>query len=159
MTSTRTGSVTIDVEAGLINITDVVRAPIKTAWTRLTNRRHIREWWGDHVDLELYPGGGFEELWSDPEGHRARAFGTVHEVSAPFTLALDWREDDWPYTTTVILHLRDLGTSTAISVTHKNWPTPADDTVRDTMARHYHAWKSALARFKAYAAAPRAAAD
>lgn len=151
MTNTRTGSVTIDAKTGLLAITDVIRVPIKTAWTLLTNRRHVTAWWGDHVDIELRPGGKFEELWSDPEGRRSRAFGTVREVSAPFTLLLDWKEDDWPYTTTVALRLRDLGTATEITVTHNGWPIPASSAVRDTMARHYYAWKTALARLKAHA--------
>lgn len=159
MTSTRTGSVTIDAEAGVINITDVIRVPIKTAWSLLTNRQHIRAWWGDHVEIELFPGGAFEELWTDPEGHRARAFGHVHEVSAPFALRVDWREDDWPYTTTVELRLRDLGIATEVSITHKDWPVPAGDAVRATLARHYYAWKTALARLKAYAAQSAEAAD
>ncbi len=159
MTSTRTGSVTIDVDAGLLKITDVIRVPIKTAWTLLTNRRHVSAWWGDHVDIELRPGGAFEELWSDPEGHRSRAFGTVREVSAPFFLDIDWKEDDWPYTTRVSLRLRDLGIATEIAVAHQNWPTPADDGVRATMARHYHAWKTALARLKAHALQSQEAAD
>lgn len=151
MTSTKTGGVRIDVQKGRLVISDVIRVPIKTAWAMLTNRQHIAEWWGDYVAIELHPGGTFEELWTGPEGHPIRAFGTVREVSAPFTLEVTWREDEWAAHTIVSLHLRDLGNATEVSIVHKDWPTPMTDSVRHEMAKHYHGWKTCLARLKQYA--------
>lgn len=152
MTSTRTGSVSIDADAGRLSMTDIIPVPIKTAWSLLTNRHHITEWWGDYVSIELRPGGTFEELWTDSEGARKRAFGTVKSLAAPFSLELTWREDEWEFVTSVRLQLRDLGKSTEVCVTHVDWPTPADDHTRDILARHYYAWKTCLRRLKLYAA-------
>ena len=77
MTDTRTGGVTIDTSVGILSVADTIPVPIKTAWTLLTTRQHIFQWWGDYVSIELRPGGTFEELWSAPDGHQTRAFGTV----------------------------------------------------------------------------------
>ena len=51
----------------------------------------------------------------------------------------------------VSLHLRDLGNATEVSIVHKDWPTPMTDSVRHEMAKHYHGWKTCLARLKHYA--------
>lgn len=152
MTSTKTGSVHIDVEAGKLRISDVIHVPIKTAWAMLTNRQHIAEWWGDYVSIEVRPGGSFEELWTHADGHRGRAFGTVKTVAAPYELDLSWREDEWDFVTSVSLHLRDLGTYTEVSITHADWPTSPDAHTRLILARHYYAWKTCLHRLKIYAA-------
>jgi uncharacterized protein YndB with AHSA1/START domain len=152
MTSTKTGSVHINVDAGKLHISDVIHVPIKTAWAMLTNRQHIAEWWGDYVSMEVRPGGSFEELWTNADGHRGRAHGTVMTVAAPFELDLTWREDDWNFVTKVSLHLRDLGTHTEVAITHADWPTSPDAHTRLILARHYYAWKSCLHRLKAYAA-------
>lgn len=152
MTSTKTGSVHIDVEAGKLQISDVIQVPVKTAWTMLTNRQHIAQWWGDYVAMEVRPGGAFEELWTNSDGHRKRAFGTVETVTAPFELKLSWREEEWNFITTVRLHLRDLGTSTEVTVTHSDWPPSPDEHTRKILARHYYAWKTCLHRLKHYAA-------
>lgn len=152
MTSTKTGSVHIDVDAGKLQISDVIHVPIKTAWAMLTNRQHIAEWWGDYVSIEVRPGGSFEELWTNSDGHRKRAFGTVKTVTAPFELELSWREEDWKFVTMVRLHLRDLGTSTEVTITHADWPTSPDEPTRLILARHYYAWKTCLHRLKIYAA-------
>ena len=151
MTSTKTGSVHIDAEAGKLRISDVIHVPIKTAWAMLTNRQHIAEWWGDYVSIEVRPGGTFEELWSSSDGHPKRAFGTVKTVTAPFELELSWREEDWDFVTRVCLHLRDLGTSTEVSITHADWPPSPDERTRLILARHYYAWKTCLHRLKYYA--------
>lgn len=152
MTSTKTGSVHIDVEAGKLRISDVIHVPIKTAWAMLTNRQHFAEWWGDYVSIEVRPGGAFDELWTTTDGHPKRAFGTVKTVTAPFELELSWREEDWNFTTHVSLHLRDLGTSTEVTITHADWPRPASEHTRLILARHYYAWKTCLHRLKLYAA-------
>lgn len=152
MTSTKTGSVNIDVEAGKLRITDVIHVPVKTAWAMLTNRQHIAEWWGDYVSIEVRPGGAFEELWTNSDGHRKRAFGTVLTVAAPFELELSWREEEWNFETRARLHLRDLGNSTEVTVTHEGWPVSPDEATRLILARHYYAWKTCIHRLKHYAA-------
>ena len=152
MTSNKTGSVNIDVKDGKLRITDVIHVPVKTAWAMLTNRQHIAEWWGDYVTIEVRPGGAFEELWTNSDGHRKRAFGKVKTVTAPFELELSWWEDDWEFVTTVRLHLRDLGTYTEVTITHGDWPTALDEPTRQILARHYYAWKTCLQRLKTYAA-------
>lgn len=152
MTSTKTGSVNIDVEAGKLRIADVIHVPVKTAWAMLTSRQHIAEWWGDYVSIEVRPGGGFEELWTDSDGHRKRAFGTVLSVAAPYELELSWREEDWDFVTRVRLHLRDLGVRTEVTITHEDWPASPDEPTRLILARHYYAWKTCIHRLKHYAA-------
>lgn len=151
MANTRIGRVSIDTGAGILRITDTLPVPIKTAWTLLTSRHHIAKWWGDYVAIELHPGGVFEELWTSFDGHQIRAFGTVREIAAPHLMEVTWREESWDFTTSVHLHMRQVGEHTEISITHRDWPSPVTDSVRSTMARHYHGWKMCLLRLKRYA--------
>jgi uncharacterized protein YndB with AHSA1/START domain len=144
--------VTINTDIGVLALTDVIPLPPKTTWELLTGRRHIANWWGDYVSIELHPGGAFEELWTAPDGRQTRAFGTVTQIAAPHLLELTWTEAAWGYVTNVHLGLRRMGDHTEITVIHKDWPAPPTEAVRDTLARHYHAWKSCLTRLKRYAA-------
>ncbi len=152
MADTKTGGVTINTETGVLALADVIPLPIKTTWTLLTNRQHIAQWWGDYVSIELRPRGAFEELWTAHDGRQTRAFGTVTQVAAPYLLELTWTEEAWGYETYVHLGLRQMGNGTELTIIHKDWPAPPSEAVRDTIARHYHAWKSCLTRLKRYAA-------
>jgi len=155
MTNSRSGGITIDIESGVLRFVESIPVPVRTAWTLITARTHIAKWWGSFVSLDLFPGGGFEELWSGTPEHQQQihALGTVLHVAAPHLLDLSWREETWNFSTEVNIRLRETLEGTEVAVSHGKWPTPVTPEVRRIIARHYYAWRMCLTRLKAYAAA------
>ncbi|MGH3001096.1 MAG: SRPBCC family protein [Gaiellaceae bacterium] len=105
----------------------VLPAPRDEVWEALTEAGRLEDWFANHVDLDLRPGGGLSFRWSNGEERHA----TVTDVDPERRLAFEWDEEG-----TVEFTLADDADGTRLTVVET---TPAWSTALDLQA-------SALAR-------------
>jgi uncharacterized protein YndB with AHSA1/START domain len=118
-----------------------LRLPVsqKEAWNLLTERRHVAQWWGEHVTLEAKPGGRFVERWSDG-GRKVVTSGEVTQYRPPSTFEMTWADDGWPAATTVAFHLTASGNATRLVLEHSGWHLHPDRTRRSLIDAHAAGW-------------------
>jgi uncharacterized protein YndB with AHSA1/START domain len=68
----------------------VLPAPRVEVWEALTEPDRLEDWFANHVDLDLRPGGGASFRWSNGEERHA----TVTEVDPERRLAFEWDDDE-----------------------------------------------------------------
>ncbi len=94
--------------------------PPQRAWALLTEKLHITNWWGDHVDLHARPAGTFLERRSDG-GRQVVTAGEVTRCDPPVALKMTWADDDWPGATRVAFCLSEHGAGTRLTLDHSGW--------------------------------------
>jgi uncharacterized protein YndB with AHSA1/START domain len=121
------------------------------AWRLVTEKRHIANWWGEHVDLKARPGGTLVERWSD--GRRTViTLGHVTRCDPPHALELTWADDDWPGHTAVGFHLSAYGGGTRLALDHSGWGVHPAGERKSLIDAHAGGWSRYLARLADYAA-------
>jgi uncharacterized protein YndB with AHSA1/START domain len=90
------------------------------AWSLLTEKQHISNWWGDHVSLEARLGGKLLERWSD-NGRQVVTSGEVTQCRPPSVLEMTWADDDWPGNTKVAFDLSTDAGGTRLVLEHSGW--------------------------------------
>ena len=67
----------------------VLPATRDDVWGALTDADRLEDWFANHVELDLRPGGGASFRWSNGEERHA----TVTEVEPERRLAFDWEDE------------------------------------------------------------------
>ena len=131
--------------------------PPARAWALLTERQHVANWWGGHVELQARPGGKLVERWSDG-GREVITSGDVTRCEPPRALEMTWADHDWPGDTRVSLHLSGHDAGTRLVLDHSGWGVHPVDERQRLIDAHAGGWSQSLARLADYAAAgPRGA--
>ncbi len=125
--------------------------PPVQAWALLTEKQHIANWWGDHVDLQARPGGKLVETWSDG-GRTVSTSGDVTRCDPPLALEMTWADNDWPGATRVGFHLAEDGDGTRLVLDHSGWSVHPVGERQKLIAAHADGWSRYLARLADYAA-------
>ncbi len=126
--------------------------PPARAWALLTEKQHIANWWGDHVDLHARPGGKLLERWS-AGGREVVTAGVVTRCDPPVVLEMTWTDDDWPADTRVGFRLSEYGDQTRLVLDHSGWSVHPAGGREELIAAHAAGWSRYLARLAEYAAA------
>ena len=141
----------VEISGDGIRIEVDLSVPPAWAWALLTERQHVANWWGGHVELEARPGGRLVETWSDG-GREVVTSGDVTRCDPPLALEMTWADHDWPGDTRVGFHLSEHGAGTRLVLDHAGWGVhPAGERQR-LIEAHAGGWSQALARLAAYAA-------
>ncbi len=126
--------------------------PPERAWTLLAEKQHRANWWGDHVELEVKPGGKFVETWSDAGRQRVTA-GEVTRCDPPSRLEMTWADDDWPGATDVAFHLTEHADGTRLVLEHSGWDVHPPEKRQKLIDAHVEGWSRYLERLADYATA------
>jgi uncharacterized protein YndB with AHSA1/START domain len=144
-------AVKVETTDGSIHMEVALAVPPMRAWAVLTERQHIANWWGDHVNLQARPGGTLRETWSDG-GRQVVTSGHVTCCDPPSALELTWADDDWPGETRVAFHLAEHNAGTRLVLDHSGWGVHPVDRRSELIGAHCSAWARYLARPAEYAA-------
>ena len=117
----------------------------------MTEKQHIANWWGDHVDLQARPGGKLVETWSDG-GRMVNTSGDVTRCDPPLALEMTWADDDWPADTNVAFGLSESGGGTRLVLDHAGWSVHPVGERQKMIDAHAAGWSRYLARLAEYAA-------
>jgi len=107
----------------------VVRAPLQSVWSALTEAEAIRGWMGDEseVEVDLRPGGRYRLFGGETTGE-------FRVIDPPHRLAYSWRQGEWPAAwkdSLVEWDLRPDGSSTHIRLQHSQFPNDEEATGHD----------------------------
>ncbi len=133
-----------------IRITVELAVPPQRAWPLLTEKAHIANWWGAHVDLQARPGGRLLEPWADG-GRTVITSGEVTRCAPPWALELTWADDDWPGDTRLAFHLSERGEGTQLVLDHSGWGVHPASKRQELIDGHARGWSRYLARLAEYA--------
>jgi uncharacterized protein YndB with AHSA1/START domain len=120
------------------------RAKVFRAWT---DRGELARWFAPSADystvvpeLELRIGGRYRIEMRDKGGNVHSVFGTYQEIKPPEKVVFTWRweGDSGPENSVVTIEFQDLGTSTEVTLTHEQLPSPEE---RD---KHSHGWNGCM---------------
>ncbi len=147
----------VEITGDSIRIEVDLSVPPVRAWTLLTERQHVANWWGGHVELQARLGGKLVETWSDG-GREVITSGEVTRCDPPRALEMTWADHDWPGDTRVGFHLSEHAAGTRLVLDHSGWGVhPAGEQQR-LIDAHAGGWSQSLARLADYAAeGPRSA--
>jgi uncharacterized protein YndB with AHSA1/START domain len=140
----------VETTDGSIHIEVDLAVPPMRAWTVLTERQHIANWWGEHVNLQARPGGTLRETWTDG-ARRVVTAGLVTRCEPPSALELTWADDDWPGETRVAFHLAARGDRTRLVLDHAGWEMHPADRRSELIDAHASGWSRYLVRLAEYA--------
>jgi uncharacterized protein YndB with AHSA1/START domain len=144
------GAVRIETTGDVIRIPVDLPVPPGQAWALLTEKPHIVNWWGDHVDLQARSGGGLLETWFD-SGREVITSGRVTRCDPPFVLEMTWADDDWPGETRVAFHLSGNGSGTRLVLDHSGWSVHPPNKWGRLIQDHARGWSEHLVRLAGYA--------
>ncbi|HEX6179219.1 MAG TPA: SRPBCC domain-containing protein [Thermoanaerobaculia bacterium] len=120
-----------------------IHAPAREVWDVLVTPAR---WW-DGVTFTPAVGSRFRETWTE-DGVSKSAFGIVLAVSAPATLALRWKERDWPDQMTVTILLQESRDRTDVVLTESGWEMFPPSRRKSLMDAHRRGWSDHLADLK-----------
>jgi uncharacterized protein YndB with AHSA1/START domain len=102
----------------------VLPAPREDVWEALTEPERLEDWFANHVDLDLRPGGGASFRWSNGEERHA----TVTEIDPGRRLAFEWEGDTFEERGEVEFTLDDDADGTRLTVVESSpqWSTALD---------------------------------
>jgi uncharacterized protein YndB with AHSA1/START domain len=107
----------------------VVRAPLQSVWSALTEVEAIRGWMGaeSEVEVDLRPGGRYRLFGGETTGE-------FRVIDPPHRLAYSWRQGEWPAAwkdSLVEWELRADGSSTRIRLQHSHFPNDEERASHD----------------------------
>ena len=122
-------------------ITFQIRLPIdvETAWCCWADPHHLKNWFGDHVQLEVTLGGTFRETWTN-DGRPVITSGQVVLCNPPLELAWTWADDDWPESTQLNLAFQGVGEETMLTLRHSGWIALGTDLCNPLREAHKAGW-------------------
>jgi len=102
----------------------VLPATREEVWEALTDPERLEDWFANHVELDLRPGGGARFRWSNGEERQA----TVTDVEPGRRLAFAWDGDESGERGEVEFTLEDDGDATRLTVveTAPAWSTAVE---------------------------------
>lgn len=125
--------------------------PRSKAWTILTRKHHVTNWWGDHVTLEASPDGTFLEKWFNGD-RQVFTSGRITHCDPPSKLQMTWADDDWPGETVVTFLLAEHGNGTLLRLEHSGWDIHPYGKRRRLIDAHITGWSRYMERLDPYAA-------
>ena len=107
----------------------VVRAPLQSVWSALTEVKAIGGWMGaeSEVEVDLRPGGRYRLFGGETTGE-------FRVIDPPHRLAYSWRQGEWPAAwkdSLVEWELRADGSSTRVRVMHSKFPNDEERASHD----------------------------
>jgi aldehyde dehydrogenase (NAD+) len=135
-----------------VHLQRVLPAPRSLVFRMHTEPARLGQWWGPNgfsapsVDLDVRVGGSYRIVMQPPEGEAFVLVGEFREVEPDTRLSYTFRwepPDPDDRETVAEFSLRDLGTSTALTVDHRGFATEA------RRALHEQGWSESLDRLDA----------
>jgi uncharacterized protein YndB with AHSA1/START domain len=120
-------------------------------WAALTTAEGLSAWFGDHVTIDLRPGGAAQMRWT-AEGYTAHM--RVERVEEPAVFGFTWgiwglpRDD--PRRTYVEFTLEPVGAGTRLTVVETGFAQLPDDAHRTAFGGNTEGWAKELGELVAY---------
>jgi uncharacterized protein YndB with AHSA1/START domain len=96
------------------------RLPPMQAWPLRTEKQHIANRWGAHVDLQARPGSKLLERWS-AGGLEVLTSGVVTRCDPAVVLEMTWADDEQPADTRLGFRVSEHRDSTRHVLDHSGW--------------------------------------
>jgi len=145
-------SMLVSREPDLFRLSVTLNAGVADAWHALTSPDGLTRWWGDHVTLELSPGGQLREQWT--EGDRTvTTVGRIVLCEPPHVIAFTWADDDWLAVTGVSWQLTEVAGAPEprcdLLLEHRGWLALPADHRESLMQAHINGWTKHLGKLAA----------